>query len=72
MTLATRAAGDYLSRNALAEPARPRWNRGTPLRLIGFIVLAAIVLSTGFAALAAPDPSAFPVQGPARTAAGAF
>lgn len=26
------------------------------MRLIGFIVLAAIVLSTGFAALAAPTP----------------
>jgi hypothetical protein len=28
------------------------------VRLIGFIVLAAIVLSTGFAALAAPAPEA--------------
>lgn len=45
--------------------------RGASLRLIGFIVLAAIVLSTGFAAIAAPDPATFPVQTPAPTVAGA-
>ena len=41
------------------------------MRLIGFIVLAAIVLSTGFAALAAPDPIPSLAQPPAPAVAGA-
>lgn len=47
----------------IARWRKPPWRpsvREAPLRLTGFIVLAAIVLSTGFAALAGPVPVPVP------------